>query len=83
MFEMPAAEPTWSAGTAAVEPDDAGPFASPRPTREHEQRADERGVRPGRVDERERGEAERRQREAERHRPAAADLAGQRRDRAA
>src|SRR6185312_14623134 len=32
MFEIPAAEPTWSAGTAAVEPDEAGPLASPRPT---------------------------------------------------
>src|SRR5690349_18138069 len=31
MFEMPEAWPTWSASTAAVEADDAGPFATPSP----------------------------------------------------
>src|SRR3954470_13080052 len=32
MFEIPEACPTWSRGTAAVEPDEAGPLATPRPT---------------------------------------------------
>src|SRR3954454_20060888 len=32
MFELPAAWPTWSAETDAVDPDDAGPLAMPRPT---------------------------------------------------
>ena len=32
MFEIPDACPTWSCETAAVDADDAGPFASPRPT---------------------------------------------------
>jgi hypothetical protein len=32
MLEMPDASPTWSAATHAVEPDDAGPLAMPRPT---------------------------------------------------
>src|SRR3954465_5087442 len=32
MFDMPAAWPTWSAETDAVEPDEAGPLAMPRPT---------------------------------------------------
>ena len=31
MFEMPEAWPTWSAGTADVEADEAGPLARPRP----------------------------------------------------
>src|SRR4051812_47966643 len=31
MFDMPEACPTWSRGTDAVDPDDAGPFATPRP----------------------------------------------------
>ena len=31
-IEIPDAAPTWSADTAEVEADDAGPFASPRPT---------------------------------------------------
>src|SRR6186713_3369156 len=31
MFEMPDACPTSSGDTAAVDPDDAGPFATPRP----------------------------------------------------
>ena len=32
MLEMPDAEPTWSAGTDAVEPADAGPLEMPSPT---------------------------------------------------
>src|SRR3954451_6398731 len=32
MLEMPDAAPTWSSGTDAVEADDAGPLAIPRPT---------------------------------------------------
>src|SRR6188472_1663030 len=32
MFEIPEAEPTWSADTAAVEPEEAGPLEMPRPT---------------------------------------------------
>src|SRR3954463_14006635 len=32
MFEMPDACPTWSGDTDAVDPDEAGPFATPRPT---------------------------------------------------
>src|SRR3954447_18214030 len=31
MFEMPDACPTWSGETDAVDPDEAGPFATPRP----------------------------------------------------
>ena len=42
MLEMPEAWPTWSADTAAVEPDDAGPLARPRPTDERDQREHER-----------------------------------------
>ncbi len=46
MLEIPDACPTWSCETAAVDADDAGPFASPSPTESSTSGKDEARVCP-------------------------------------
>ena len=62
MFEIPDAEPTWSAETDDVEPADAGPLARPRPTASAISGTTNAAYVPRRVHEREVAEADRRER---------------------